>query len=182
MSIFYFAYGSNMLPTRLAARCPSAKLIGRADAPGYRVRFAKHGMDGSAKATLVVAEGAASGVLFALDPKDLAALDRAEGVGRGYDRLDDFRVRHDGQSLDTVTYIAPNPVQGLAAFDWYLALVLAGAQLHRFDKASMAEFRAVRWQADPVPDRPGRVAALAALAAHGIADPVAFLQQDDGPV
>ncbi|RNF34126.1 gamma-glutamylcyclotransferase family protein [Paracoccus methylarcula] len=99
MSIFYFAYGSNMLPARLAARCPSAKLIGRAHAPGYRVRFAKRGMDGSAKATLVTSEGAASGVLFTLDPKDLAALDRAEGAGRGYDRLDDFSIRHDGQSL-----------------------------------------------------------------------------------
>lgn len=181
MSIFYFAYGSNMLPARLAARCPSAKLIGRADVRGYRVRFAKHGMDGSAKATLVVAEGAASGVLFALHPKDLAALDRAEGVGRGYDRLDDFRVRHAGQSLDTVTYIAPNPVHGLAAFDWYLALVLAGARLHCFDMEAMAELRAVSWQTDPVPDRPGRLAALTALAAHGIDDPVAYLRLNDDP-
>lgn len=181
MSIFYFAYGSNMLPERLAARCPSAKLIGRADVPGYGVQFAKRGMDGSAKATLIPAEGAAAGVLFTLAPQDLAALDRAEGAGRGYDRLDDFEIRHEGQPLDVLTYIAPKPVQGLAAFDWYLALVLAGARLHRFDKLSMAEFRAVRWQADPIPDRPGRVAALAALAAHGIGDPAEYLRVNDDP-
>ncbi|RNF34125.1 hypothetical protein [Paracoccus methylarcula] len=81
-----------------------------------------------------------------------------------------------------MTYIAPEPVSGLAAFDWYLALVLAGAQLHGFDREAIAEFRAVPWQADPTPDRPGRVAALSALAAHGITDPVAFLQQDHHPV
>ena len=174
--ILYFAYGSNMLTARLAARCPSARLMGVAWADGHAVRFEKHGMDGSGKAALVAAVGAAPGVLYALDRADLAALDRFEGAGRGYDRDDAFAIRHDGRDLAAVTYRASHPRPGLSAFDWYLALVLAGAHQHGFDDAYMTALRTNRWHADPHRDRPGRLAALSALTAHGHAAPETLLQ------
>lgn len=34
MTFLYFAYGSNMLPARLQARCGSARVIGAATAAG----------------------------------------------------------------------------------------------------------------------------------------------------
>lgn len=173
--LLYFAYGSNMLPARLLARCPSARLIGPARVRGYSLRFWKHGMDGSAKATLVEGPGTCAGALFALDRADLPALDRAEGAGRGYDRHEGVRVVHAGRQITASSYVAPRPRAGLRAFDWYLALVLAGARLHDLPATHQDALRRVDWQMDPQTDRPGRMAGLAALAAHGIADPSALL-------
>lgn len=159
-----------MLPARLRARCPSARLIGPAEAQGFGVRFEKRGMDGSGKATLIAGKGAARGAVFRLDRADLAALDRAEGAGRGYDRHDRITILLGGQRHRAMTYVAPHPVAGLRPFDWYLALVLAGARCHGFDAAHLAGLRRTPWQPDPDPDRPGRREGLAALAAHGIGD------------
>lgn len=173
--LLYFAYGSNMLPARLVARCRTASLIGPASLQGWGMAFAKHGMDGSAKATLIRRAGIVQGALFRLDIADLPALDRAEGAGRGYDRHDRLAVRQAGRDVSAVTYIAPHPVHGLLPFDWYLALVLAGARLHGQDPETLDRLRAHPRQADPDRARPGRQAAMAALAAHGFGDPAAVL-------
>lgn len=159
-----------MLPARLTARCPSARCLGRAEVPGFTLRFDKRGLDGSGKATLIPAPDHVQGVLFRMSPADLAALDRAESAARGYDRHDSITIRHDGQALRAMTYLAPQPVAGLKPFDWYLALVLAGARLHRLDPAYLAWSYAQPRQPDPEPDRPGRREGLAALAAHGIGE------------
>lgn len=174
-TILYFAYGSNMLPARLRARCPSAVLLGPATAPGHHLRFWKPGMDGSAKATLVAGTGETPGVLFHLDIGDLASLDRAEGAGRGYERVDRLAVRHGTSALQAVSYMATAPREGLPAFDWYLALVLAGALLHDLPQDHREDLRRIAWRPDPLPDRPARIAGLQALAAHGIADPAEIL-------
>jgi len=129
----YFAYGSNMLTARLAARCPSARALGPAIARGFTFAFAKTGADGSGKATLVAARNAAlHGVIFRIDRSDLPALDRAEG---GYRRIDDFPIEADGGARSAVTYIAEAPTDGLLPFDWYHALVVAGAREHELPKA-----------------------------------------------
>ncbi|MFV0299745.1 MAG: gamma-glutamylcyclotransferase family protein [Paracoccus sp. (in: a-proteobacteria)] len=176
MSFLYFAYGSNMLPARLTARCPSARVTGAAVAPGWRVAFGKHGRDGSGKATLIAdAGGRAPGMLFRIGKDDLPALDRAEGVGKGYDRRDDLRIEAEGGGLAAVSYVAPHPRPGLMPFDWYLALVVAGAELGGLAPAHVAALRRQGWRADPEPDRLGRSAALRALAAHGRADVAAVL-------
>ena len=47
-SSLYFAYGSNMLTARLHKRCPSARILGTAVAPGLVLRFWKRSKDGSA--------------------------------------------------------------------------------------------------------------------------------------
>lgn len=124
-----------MLTARLKARCPSAVPFGPAMAKDYAFIYGKKGMDGTSKATLVAQPGAeAHGVLFRLAREDLPLLDRFEGVGRGYDRHDDFSVisSFDHTSCIASTYIAPaefiDPT--LLPFDWYHALVLAGAREH----------------------------------------------------
>lgn len=168
-----------MLPARLRARCPSAHLLGRAGLQGHVVRFEKRGMDGSGKATLIAQTGGtADGALFRLARGDLAALDRAEGAGRGYDRHDAVVVQHGGREVRAITYIAPRPVPGLMPFEWYLALVLAGARFHGFGAAHLAALRHTPFRTDPDPDRPGRREGLAALAAHGIGDLNRLLRGD----
>lgn len=141
--------------------------------------FHKRGMDGSAKATLIEGQGGAQGALFQIKPDDLPALDRAEGAGRGYDRLDRIAVSHSGTATSAFTYIAPQPVAGLLPFDWYLALVLGGARLHGFAPESLRRLRAHPKQRDPDLQRPGRKQALAALRAHGIDDINALLGAGD---
>ena len=94
MTFFYFAYGSNMLTTRLRSRCPGAILAGRADADGYAVEFSKPSKDKSGKATLrQAAGGRTAGVLFEIPEAELGLLDSHEGVGSGYERCDAFPVR-----------------------------------------------------------------------------------------
>ena len=117
--ILYFAYGSNMLPARLIARCPGAKVAGTATATGHALRFWKHGRDGSGKATLVAHPGHQTpGVLYHLPPQDLPALDAAEGAGTGYDRHDQFALTTPkGGRLMAMTYIAQQPEPDLIPFD-----------------------------------------------------------------
>jgi gamma-glutamylcyclotransferase len=133
--VLYFAYGSNMLTARLQARCPSAVPVAVARADGYAFIYGKRGQDGSAKATLVPRDGeTAYGVLFEISEKDLAALDGFEGRGRGYERDDNFVAikLSNGEPVTACTYLAPEEFidRSLQPFDWYQALVLAGATEH----------------------------------------------------
>ena len=99
-----------MLAARLRARCPSARVIGRAEATGFHLTFDKIGQDGSGKATLVPGDGVVPGVLFDLAAEDVHLLDRIEGLGRGYDRV---MLDLGGQGV--MAYLAPAPDRGLGA-------------------------------------------------------------------
>jgi gamma-glutamylcyclotransferase len=122
-----------MLAARLSARCPSAKVIGTGSIAGYALDYSKRGRDGSGKATIVPAgaEDRVRGVLFRLLANDIALLDEFEGYRRGYDRLDDVPVEQAGpdSTSKACTYIAEDDARDgeLQPFDWYRALVIAGA-------------------------------------------------------
>ena len=179
MSFLYFAYGSNMLPARLLARCPSARTLGLAYTRGYSLAFSKKSRDGSSKATLVAeAEKVTPGVLFEIGLSEKAALDRAEGAGQGYDRIDNFPVfaaNVDQPTHVATTYLATSHDAALKPYDWYLALVIAGAQHHRLGEDDIERLRQVVFVVDLDTDRPSRRDALAALTDTGIADYRALL-------
>lgn len=169
MSFLYFAYGSNMLTTRLQARCPSARPVGRAFARGWRVEFVKPGLDGSAKAGLVPdSQEEAHGVLFHIAREELPALDRAEAAGKGYDRDDAFVVvsASDNAEMAAVTYLPRQKRQDLKPYDWYHQLCLKGARQHGLPPTCLARLEAVAAKADPKPKRPARLQALEALRLH----------------
>lgn len=172
MTLRYFAYGSNLLIQRLTARCPSARLLGRATLEGHRVGFAKFSqVDLSGKATVLAAPGAAAeGVVYELSPEDLGVLDAIEGVGTGYDRHDAVTVRLDGRPLEVCTYVATAPEERHLPFDWYMALILAGALQHGLGPAATARLVAFGHRRDTELSRPARIAAVEALAAAGHAD------------
>lgn len=165
----YFAYGSNLLTARLKARCPSATPVGRAMLPGHSVAFAKEShVDGSAKATILPGAGqVATGVLFELNTLDQNVLDKIEGVGKGYDRLDEVEVVTGSARVSATTYIASAPGCDVPPWDWYVALMIAGALEHRLPGTLLSGWRAHRRASDPELDRPVRQVALAALAAAG---------------
>lgn len=170
--VLYFAFGSNMLDSRLCRRCPGARFKTTAAADGHRVVFEKLSEDSSGKATLVQAGGGAPalGVVYAVPAAEIPALDAFEGPG--YVRVDDFPVRclDSQRELRTVTYVAREIVSGLKPFDWYLALVLAGMRERGFAPDAMRALVSVEYVDDPEPSRVTRLNALRDLAGAGFSD------------
>ena len=128
----YFAYGSNMLRERLLARRVVLLDNGKpACANGYKLVFNKKSDDGSAKANLVAEQGAKCwGILFSVDAKSLTELDEAEGAP-GHYRQENISITVSNVTQTVMTYLA-QPIKVMPApgrpYDWYLALILAGAK------------------------------------------------------
>ena len=172
MPLTYFAFGSNMLTERLVRRCPSASPLGPAVLDDHALTFSKIGREGSGKATITERPGAkVFGVAFTLDPDELSLLDAFEGKGRGYDRIDDFTVRllADGTPISACTYKAPPAFcdPALLPFDWYHALVIAGARQHGLPADYIDALAAAPYRADPEPSRNATREAFEVLAAAG---------------
>jgi gamma-glutamylcyclotransferase (GGCT)/AIG2-like uncharacterized protein YtfP len=135
--VLYFAYGSNMLTSRLRGRAPSARVAGRAELRRHALRIHKRARDGSAKCDAFftgLETDRVFGVLFALDDGDWESLDRAEGRGNGYQRIE-VEVVAEAPSPRTKAaqvYIAqPSHIDAdLLPYTWYLDIVVAGAREH----------------------------------------------------
>jgi gamma-glutamylcyclotransferase (GGCT)/AIG2-like uncharacterized protein YtfP len=127
----YFAYGSNMSVNRLKSRTPSAHRLGVFELHGHKLKFHKIGKDGSAKcnAFFTGIEGdIVEGVVFEIEPREIVALDRAEGLGKGYDKLNVKVSNNQGVKLDVFLYFATNMDDSLLPFSWYKQHVLEGAK------------------------------------------------------
>lgn len=169
LPIRYFAYGSNMLLQRLQQRCASARVTGVAKVPGYQLAFSKKSKDRSGKATLVAdPAGQVFGAVFDIAANDAMELDRIEGRGKGYERIEELAALSypEGQPVTVTAYIAQDDFldPGLQPYDWYRDLVVKGAEQHRLPDEHLATLRAIPALADPDPTRRTRVEALAILA------------------
>tara|TARA_R110001583_G_scaffold183806_2_gene342602 strand:+ start:15437 stop:15991 length:555 start_codon:yes stop_codon:yes gene_type:complete len=165
--VLYFAYGSNMLAERLRERCPSATFKTLACADGWAFSFSKRSTDGSGKATLSASDGEKTyGVVYEIDPRELAKLDRAEGRGNGYERDDNFIVHDQNHTkIKVFTYLAePTSCdQNLIPYDWYWRLCLAGAERNSLPPLQIERIRQNRHIKDPELDRESRTKALKIL-------------------
>lgn len=175
MTFLYFAYGSNMLSERLVQRCPSARPIGPARVDGFELTFDKASTDGSGKAMLAADErdlACTPGVLFEIALADLGSLDRAEGAGQGYDRTDSFCVTlsETSEVLTASTYLATRVEKGLKPYDWYLALVVAGARQHALGERYGNDLRRTGFIIDDQKTREERRIAMRVLEASGNLD------------
>jgi len=131
-TFLYFAYGSNMSAARLRAadRTPSAQLIGAARVSGYRLVFDKVGRDGSAKADCERTDAPTDivhGALFRIAHGDRPALDKAEGLGNGYDAFE-ISVDTDSGIVSALTYLATRKDSALKPLTWYMHHVVQGAR------------------------------------------------------
>jgi cation transport regulator ChaC len=108
-TILYFAYGSNMYTARLRYRVPSCRFGFTAQLLKHRLRFHKRSNDSSAKCNAfatTASNDSAFGVVYEISSAEKAALDRAEGLGRGY-HDECVKVRSsNGQDVQVQTYIA----------------------------------------------------------------------------
>lgn len=179
MIFLYFAYGSNMLSSLLLARCPGAKVIGTTFARNYALELSKKSIDGSGKATLIENTDSihTPGVLFEIEAGEREALDKFEGAGKGYDRVDEFSVETTDEPVTATTYLVSATQSDLIPFDWYLALVIAGVLEHGLGDAYAHRLRAILYAPDRKAARKSRIAALEALARHGCDDYIALLRK-----
>lgn len=150
--IITFAYGSNMPKARIRARCPSAVAMGVAELRGYELCWHKLSRkDGSGKADIIQsdADGASVfGVLYRISPNDKAALDRAEGLGNGYEEVK-IVVLHNGAETTVTAYKATETEPNLQPYTWYRALAVFGAKEHALPEAYIMKIQAVRAAEDP---------------------------------
>ena len=163
-----------MLRERLLAR--KVVLSGKgqpACVEGFKLVFNKKSTDDSAKANLVVEHGAKCwGVLFSVDPDSLAVLDEAEGAPGHYRRKDVSVKIADGEQ-PAMTYIAQaNRISVVPEhpYDWYLALILAGAKSQADMPAEWITHLRKLGHSKPdtkTPSRPTRTDAIAQLKAAG---------------
>ena len=150
--ITYFAYGSNLHPGWLARRVPSARVVGSAWLPDHGLEFRKRGRDGSAKSDAVPRSGSQlPGALYAMHSSDLGRLGAAEG---GYLRVE-LAVRTGDGPREAFAYMAreEHHVSGLPPWDWYVGLIIAGAELHDLPETHRTWLASVRALPDPDPER-----------------------------
>jgi hypothetical protein len=144
-----------MLTRRLTARTQSARAEGIGYVEGHRLAFDKLSKDGSGKAT-IEATGKPSdriyGVLFRIEAEQEGALDRAEGLDKGY-RKGTVNVVTPSGAVAASTYIATEREPACVPYHWYKALVVAGAVEHGLPSAYIELLHTVTSQPDPKPER-----------------------------
>jgi cation transport regulator ChaC len=159
--ILVFAYGSNMLSARIQKRCPSARACGVARLPGYDLAWHKRSEDGSGKCDVVTgaADSAVFGVVYAVARSEKAGLDRAEGLGVGYQERAASVVLGDS-ATNAVLYVATQTDPKLLPYSWYRDLVVAGAQEHGLPQEYLHRLQAAPAKEDPNRERHARNMAL----------------------
>ncbi len=150
----YFAYGSNMASSQMAARCPGATLLGVARLPDYRLAFdAWSDRRGGLVADALPAPGRDLwGVLWDVNDAHAAALDRYEGVARGQYRRENVSVQTaTGEPVEAFAYIICDPGEEGPTTEGYRDILLEGAREHRLPPACVKAIEAVPTH----PPRPG---------------------------
>ena len=149
-TVLNFAYGSNMLWQRIRERVPSAVPLGPARLAGYQLHWHKVGKDSSGKCDIRPAADPGMlvhGVLYRFHRSDKHLLDIAEGLGFGYDEIE-VRVETAHGTLVALAYAATHIEPTLRPYDWYQALVVAGAIEHGLPTDYVAALRRIEAIAD----------------------------------
>lgn len=136
-----------MCSARLRQRAPSARAVATGRLPNYVLRWHKLGRDGSGKCNAAYRGGDSSvlwGVLFDIPCAEKHLLDRAEGLGIGYDEREVEVVVETG-TRRALTYVArPSHIDdSLRPHVWYKDYVLRGAREHGLPEAVVAALATV---------------------------------------
>jgi hypothetical protein len=149
-TFFYFAYGSNLLTARLRERTPTARVVGPSVLERHGLRWHNSGADGSGKCDVVACHDAQSrvlGVVYEIHARDKPRLDAAESLGVCYgERVADVLLAD--RTLQASLYYGLKTDPTLVPYDWYKALVLAGAREHGFDLHYVADMQCVPCKVD----------------------------------
>jgi AIG2-like family len=127
----YFAYGSNMASSQLAAWGTQHRALGAAELPGHRIAFLRRSIRWQAGAADIVPDPSDSvwGVLWEL-PFGAGDLDRKEAAGDAYRRRA-VTVRLNGETVTAMAYeVIEKEPREVPPRREYLDLMLAGAREH----------------------------------------------------
>jgi len=152
-TMYYFAYGSNMLSRRLKTkgRAPSAKVFRTGFVQNRRLTFDKASDDGSGKCDIEDTGNSTDrvyGVVFSLDASDKPNLDKAEGLGKGYSEKQVEIITPEGK-CEAFAYVAERKDPSAEPYQWYKALVIAGAVEHGLPNTYVEWLRTSGSQPDP---------------------------------
>lgn len=138
---------------RLRERVPSSERIGVFTLAEHSLRFHKvSNKDGSGKCDALFTgnpEDYVIGALFEISDSEKDALDRAEGLGYGYQEKKVFVCNEQEKSLEAVTYYATNTDPTLLPYSWYLHHVIYGAKETGVPTAYLDVIKATRCEEDP---------------------------------
>jgi hypothetical protein len=128
-----FSYGSNMCSKRLIKRVPSAKIFGIGKSQRFKIEFSKRSKDKSGKATLIRTTNKSDiiwGTISTILKKEKPLLDKAEGLGEGYNEEHILIKTETGEDICPITYIAEDSYidKELTPYSWYKTLVIEGAK------------------------------------------------------
>ena len=89
MTEAYFAYASNMASDVIARLCPGHRYLGAASLADHRLAFTRRSVKtGTGVADIVPSPGETVwGALYEIEDRQLAAIDRKEGLGWAYTRV-----------------------------------------------------------------------------------------------
>lgn len=145
--MYYFSYGSNMSIRRLRLRVPSASCIGTGMLKGHELRIHKQSSrDGSAKCDAVAVTDPdlhVYGVVYRIDEAEKSGLDRAEGLGFGYEQNNVLIEMVNGSGIQAFCYFATDINPQLKPLDWYREHVLRGAKENNLPEAYIRSIEAV---------------------------------------
>lgn len=149
-----FSYGSNMNLNRLLQRVPSAVKVANAFLPGYKLVCNKVSKDASAKANIVKSDIPGElvwGVLFNIDCKEKPLLDKAEGLGLGYNEETITFFDQLSNSYSAQVYIADsNSIDShLLPFNWYKEFILTGGIQNALPADYISQLQSIPCVPDP---------------------------------
>jgi len=131
--VTFFSYGSNMYSKRLIKRVQSAKILGIGKSQGFKIEFSKRSKDKSGKATLIRTTNKSDiiwGTISTILKKEKHLLDKAEGLGEGYNEEHIPIKTETSEDIFLITYIAEDSYidKKLIPYSWYKTLVIEGAK------------------------------------------------------
>jgi gamma-glutamylcyclotransferase len=153
-----FAYGSNMNLNRLTKRVPSAVKVSNVFLPRYKLVCNKISNDGSAKANIIKTDVPAEvvwGVLFSIDSYEKALLDKAEGLGKGYndDTLTFFDEANDSYAAQAYLADSKSIDNNLLPYDWYKEFIVTGAVQNKLPAGYISQLQSITCIRDPYEER-----------------------------
>ena len=155
----YFGYGSNMLTDKLKRpdRCPSAVKIDVCRTDKYTLKFHKvSNKDGSGKGDMAFTGSETDelyGVVFSIDKSEESKLDRAEGLGYGYKKMEiDVEGVNKGP-LRVWAYYATDINSELKPYHWYKGQTVDGAKEHGLPPDYIKKIEAFESIPDPDKER-----------------------------
>ncbi len=131
----YFAYGSNMDVEQMNHRCPGARILAIAKVDDYG--FA---IDNRGYATILPMIGShVEGLLWSVTERDIASLDRYEGISNGIYRKETIKVEANGVQHSTLVYISNVDCNNPGYRPDYMEKIITAAKNHSLSKQYISE-------------------------------------------